>query len=81
MLFGSYSNLHNDECLIYIFISEVLNVTPSICDRSNYHCWYKKLRNQFALLLIDSTYKWLFITKINGKIPRIGVIDFCIFNS
>ena len=34
-------NLHNDESIIYIFTLKVQDCTPSIFNKTLYHCWYK----------------------------------------
>ena len=39
---GVIGNLHNDECLIYIFTGAFLNGSPVIFIKSHYHCWYKE---------------------------------------
>ena len=38
---GVIGELHNDECLMYIFTGKVENVTPIIFDKTLYHYWYK----------------------------------------
>ena len=38
---GVIGNLHNDECVIYIFTVKSQNGDPSIFNKSLYHCWYK----------------------------------------
>ena len=37
---GVIGNIHNDECIIYIFTGKFQNCTPSIFNKSLYHCWY-----------------------------------------
>ena len=49
--------LHGDECLIYIFTGEVLNGTPKIFTNSQYHCWFKELRDNFSPVLFNTTHK------------------------
>ena len=45
--------LHNEECLIYIFIREIKYDTPNILKNSHYNSLFKELRDQiFQLLLI-----------------------------
>ena len=34
-------NIHNDECLIYIFTEKVENGTPIIFNKILYYSWYK----------------------------------------
>ena len=52
---GVIGNLHNDECLIYIFTGKVQNGTPSIFNKKVYHCWYKELRNKVSPLIVGTT--------------------------
>ena len=41
-----------------------------------YHCCYKELSNNLSPVLIDTTHNNVYFSnKINGKIPRSGVID------
>ena len=41
--------LHNAECIIYIFTGKVENGTPIIFNKTIYHYWYKELSNHFHL--------------------------------
>ena len=59
-------NLHIDEYLIYIFTGEFLNGIPNIFTNSQYHCWYKDLRNKISPVLINTTHKNIHF-KINLK--------------
>ena len=38
---GVIGNIHNDECIIYIFTGKVKNSTTSIFNKSLYCCCYK----------------------------------------
>ena len=68
--------LHIYECIIYIFTSKVQNHTPSIFNKSHYHCFYKEFSNNLSPVMIDTTHNNAhFENKIHGKIPRNGVID------
>ena len=53
---GVIGKLQNGECLIYIFMGEVLNGTPNILNKSSYHCWYKQLDRKLSLVLINTTH-------------------------
>ena len=58
---------------IYIFTGEVLNGTPDIFTNSQYHFWYKYLRNQFYPVLINTKYDNVnFKDKVKGDIPISG---------
>ena len=59
---GVMVNIHNDRCLIYTFMGEVLNDTPNIFNKQYYYFWYKELRNQFLSVMIYTTPK-MFIFK------------------
>ena len=48
--------LHNDECLLYVFTGEVFNGTPNIVTNSQYHCWHKYLGDQFSPVTINNTH-------------------------
>ena len=73
---GLIEKLNNHECIIYIFTGKIQNGTPSIFDKSIYHCWYKESRNKFSPVMIDTTHNNVRLEKkTNRNIPRIGVID------
>ena len=40
---GVIEKIFNYECLIYIFICEVINGTPNIFTNLQYNCWCKEL--------------------------------------
>ena len=53
---GVIGNLHNDECLIYIFTDGVLNDTLNMFNKSDYYCWYKEVRIEISPVLNNSTH-------------------------
>ena len=68
-ILGFIGNLHNDECLIYIFTGDVENGTQIIFNEIMFWSSYKELRNHFSPIMINTSHK-----NINGKISRSGVI-------
>ena len=52
---GVIQNIHNDECIIYLFTGEVFNRNPNIFTNSQYHCWYQELSDQFPPVNINNT--------------------------
>ena len=68
--------LHNNECLIYIFTDEVLNSTPNIFTNSQYHFWYKDLRDHFVPVLINNTHdNFHFKNQVKVNITRSVIFD------
>ena len=49
-------DIHNDECLIYIFTGKFENGTPIIFNKTLYHSYYKELGNHFSPILINITH-------------------------
>ena len=54
---GVIGNIHNNECIIYIFTVKVEDGTPIIFNKKLYHCWYKELRNHFSPIFINTIHK------------------------
>ena len=77
---GVIGKVHNNECLIYIFIDEVLNGTPNIFTNSQYHLWYKYLRGQFSPELINNThYNVSLFIKLKGKFLKYKQLMLSVF--
>ena len=54
---GVIRKLHKDQCLIYLFIGEVLNGTSNIFTNSQYYCWLKQSMDKFYPVLNNTTHE------------------------
>ena len=69
---GVTGNLHNDECLIYIFTKKVENGTPIVFNKTLSKSWNEKLWIKFLTRVIDIIqHRKMYIFKSNfWKNPR-----------
>ena len=64
---GVIGKISNDEYLIYIFTGNVENGTPIIFNKIIYSSWYKKIKDSFSPIFINTSHKNVrFFNQING---------------